>query len=248
MPHARRRDGRPSAAPLRTAPVAVEYPESDGRPMAETPVHMDAMIDAIGALRDRYRHRDDVHVGGNMMMYYREGDTGRSVSPDVFVAFGPAQAPYRRVWKTWVEGKLADFVLEVTSKSSRTRDEQHKRVLYRRLGVTEYWQYDPTGDYLDPILKGRRLSDAGAWEPLPLTTSGGVTSGASRVLGLHLCVYDDRLRLLDPATGRYLPTSEEKDAIIAEQRRIAEEQRRSAEERARALQAEIDELKRLRRD
>lgn len=54
----------------------------------------------------------------------------------------------------WAEGGRApDFVLEITSKATQAVDEGRKRRLYRELGIGEYWQYDPTGDYLDPALK-----------------------------------------------------------------------------------------------
>ena len=37
--------------------------------------------------------------------------------------------------------------------STKREDEVSKKKLYEELGVREYWQFDPTGDYLDPILK-----------------------------------------------------------------------------------------------
>ncbi len=195
--------------------------------MAETPVHMKAMNDAIMPLEERYAARADVYVGGNMMMYYVEGATNRSISADVFVAFGPSRRPLRRVWKTWEEGKLADFVLEVTSNSTRRDDEGRKRDIYRRLGVTEYWQFDPTGDYLNPVLKGRRLNARRAYRPLRLTTTpDGIVCGVSNVLGLQLCLDDDRLRLRDIATGEFLLTHDEYVRASAEKDRIIEDLKR----------------------
>ena len=44
------------------APRVIEYPSSDGKPMAETPVHRDVMIDAIQILKRRYANRSDVYV------------------------------------------------------------------------------------------------------------------------------------------------------------------------------------------
>ena len=90
------------AAPAAAAPI--DYPESDGRPMAETPWRMQAMFDAIGSLKEYFRDRSEVYVGGNTMMYYAEGDP-RCVSSDVFVALGVAKLPERRVWRTWTEGE-----------------------------------------------------------------------------------------------------------------------------------------------
>ncbi|MYE24886.1 MAG: hypothetical protein F4Y01_13245 [Gammaproteobacteria bacterium] len=142
QPHRTRKRHRPDATSSaqqfakRTANASArtrEYPESDGKPMAETPIHMKAMNDAIMPLEEHYAERDDVYVGGNMMMYYVEDSPRISVSADAFVAFGPSREPLRRVWKTWEEGKLADFVLEVTSKSTRRDDEERKRDIYRRL-------------------------------------------------------------------------------------------------------------------
>ena len=218
---------RRSGAPAR--PGAVEYPESDGNPMAETGIHWRVILDVSTALLSRYRDRDDVYVGGDMMMYYVEGATNLSISPDVFVAFGPSREPLRRVWKTWEEGKLADFVLEVTSKGTRRKDEE-KRRLFERLGVTEYWQHDPTGEYKPAILKGQRLNAAGTYEPIPFVTKpDGTLFGESRVLGLDLCLDHGRLRLFDPATNEFLATNQEKDGLLAEQAHEIEELKRRLE-------------------
>ena len=230
-----RKSGWP-AAPPRPAPV-VDYPDSDGKPMAESDIHLRAMMDAILSLRDRYAHRGDVYVGGNMLMYYVEGNRNVSVSPDVFVAFGPSREPLRDVWKTWEEGKLADFVLEIASKTTHGRDEVEKRLLYQRLGVTEYWQHDPTGRYIDP-LKRHRLNDCGEYERLPLaTTPEGMPCGESDLLGLHLCLDSDgRLRLFDPATGEFLLTHDETKHELAEERHLSAQKDRELEDKDRIIE------------
>ena len=221
------------AAPPRPAPV--EYPESDGKPMAETDIHRRVIIDVATMLSTRYRGREDMFVGGDLMMYYEEGAPNLSVSPDIFVAFGPPSEPSRRVWKTWEEGKLADFVLEVTSKGTRRKDEE-KRRLFERLGVAEYWQHDPTGEYMPAILKGQRLNAAGAYEPVPLTTKpDGTLSGESKVLSVHLCLDEGRLRLFDPATNEFLATNEEKDDLLVKERKLSAQQAREIEELKRRL-------------
>ena len=209
-----------------TRPEPVEYPESDGKPMAETGIHWHVIIDIANMLSSRYRDRDDMFVGGDLMMHYVEDAPNLSVSPDIFVAFGPPREPSRRVWKTWEEGKLADFVLEVTSKGTRRQDEE-KRRLFQRLGVAEYWQHDPTGEYMPAILKGQRLNAADTYEPIPLVTKpDGTFYGESKVLALHLCLDDGRLRLFDPATNEFLATNEEKDDLLAQKDREIEELKR----------------------
>ena len=218
----------PTAAGRTSAPRPLslsDYPESDGKPMAETPIHWRATVDAALPLQDFYRDRADVYVGSDMMMYYREGDIRACVSPDVFVAIGVPKLPERRVWRTWVEGKLADFVLEITSLSTRRVDEGTKKELYAELGVREYWQFDPEGDYLEPMLQGRRLGSDGEYRTLALERRNGVL-GHGTMLGLELRLEGDRLRFFDPRRGDYLPTSWEK------------------EEALRALQAENEDLRR----
>ena len=228
----------PSAKPpRRQAPAPVEYPESDGKPMAETAIHWHATVDFAQPLMDRYATREDVYVGSDLLMYWVKGNTDRKVSPDVFVAFGPAKEPKRRVWKAWEEGKAADFVLEVTSKGTQRKDEGSKARLYEELEVTEYWQFDPTEDYLRPNLKGRRLGSDGAYEPIELEDRDGAQSAWSEVLGLELRPEGEALRLYDPEVGEYLPTSGEKSGIIvavkaerdAANARIAELERRLAD-------------------
>ena len=231
-----RRRAPPVPRPRRV-PVPVEYPESDGKPMAESIIHLRVAIDVITPLQDRYRGRLDAFVGGNLMMYYEEGNPRRSVSPDVFVTLGVPSEPPRPIWKVWEEGKLADFVLEVTSKTTRGNDEGPKKRLYQRLEVSEYWQFDPTGDYLDPKLKGQQLGPDGQYAPIALEEFETGLLGHSAVLDLELRLEDDRLRFFDPEAGEYLLTSAEKSLAIAEldrdrlaaERRVAELERRLAD-------------------
>ncbi len=196
------RDGATFGGP--TAPAAaapIDYPESDGRPMAETPWRMQAMFDAIGSLKEYFRDRSEVYVGGNTMMYYAEGDP-RCVSSDVFVALGVA-----------------------------------------KLAVREYWQFDPDGDFLDPMLNGHRLGLDGTYRPLALEERDGALCHGS-VLGLDLRLEGRRLRFFDPIRKEYLPTMEEERVA----RGAAEAARDRSEAALRRARAEIADLEpRLRR-
>ena len=56
---------------------------------------------------------------------------------------------------TGEEGKGSDVVIELTSSSTRDEDVKDESVLYERtLRVSEYFLFDPLGDYLDPPLHG----------------------------------------------------------------------------------------------
>ena len=203
--------------------TAIDYPSSDGKPLAESERHAIATVDAWQALKRFFASRPDVYVGMDMLLYHVEGDPRRSVVPDVFVVLGVPKLPHRDTWLLWEEGRAPDFVLEVTSRTTRREDEGRKRRLYRDLGVAEYWQFDPTGDYLSPLLKGARL-EGGEYEPIPsvATVDGGLRMRS--VLGLELRLERGLLRLYDPAAGTYLPTSEEETARADAAEATAEEE------------------------
>ena len=253
MPQAEPISRRPrplAAAPPRRRPAApVHYPVEDDQPMSETFKHGKVATDARMVLDLHHIDRADVCVGGNHFLYYEDGDPKAVVSPDVFVAYGVPKETDREVWKLWVEGKAPDFILEVTSKSTRKDDEGRKKDIYERIGVTEYWQFDPTGDYLDPILKGRALVN-GRYRELELERRDGGLCRFSDVLGLDLRLEAGRLRFFDPRPGEYLLTPEEQRQINQEQRHALEERDRTVDQQRRALEdaeARIRELERQRR-
>src|SRR5262245_45071808 len=109
----------------------VEYPTSDGKPMAETALHARDMIDLIETLRDRFAADPDVYVWGNLLLYYEEGNPRKSVAPDVFFVRGVPKEPPRDYYLLWKEGKGPDVVIEITSKTTRREDQTKKLALYR---------------------------------------------------------------------------------------------------------------------
>jgi Uma2 family endonuclease len=227
-----------SAIPLERI---VDYPESDGRPMAETEVHGEVMMDLLRAFRRRYADVPDVYVWGNMLLYYVKGDPRACVAPDLFLVKG-VDKRQRRTYKLWEEGRAPSLVIEVTSKSTKSEDVQLKKGVYQRLGVAEYFLFDPLGEYLRPRLQEYRLS-GGRYEPMSPTADGTLTS---READLLLTPEGARLRLRDAATGERLLWSEELDEAL----RTAEEQaereaqaREAAEERVRLLEAELARLR-----
>ena len=126
--------------------------------------------------------------------------------------------------RLWVEPKAPDFVLEITSRSTRREDQVSKRALYRSLGVREYWQFDPTNDYLQPPLQGLELIE-GEYRPLPARELADGTPARLTERGL---------RFHDPQTGEDLSNLGEIDAARqrAEQaQQRAEQERQEAESR-----------------
>ena len=220
---------------LRRAPAAVpvEYPSSDGQPMAENDTQRHAIVYAIDALTRHFKRRPDVYVSGDLLIYYEEGNPPVSIVPDVFVVFG-VEDRERPNYKLWEERRAPDFVLEVASPSTWRDDLTRKRSMYERLGVREYCQYDPKGEHLPARLLGWRLTPSGYVRQPVETTPGGGSTLQSRTLGLELRAAPGReMRFRDPATGRDLYSYDEE----AEGRRAEAEGRQAAEARAAAAEA-----------
>ena len=241
------------------AAVPIDYPSSDGQPMAENDAQRSAIMYGIGALARHFKSRRDVYVSGDLLIYYQEGDPRLSVAPDVFVVFGVAKRE-RPNYKLWEEGQAPAFVLEVASPSTWRDDLGRKRSLYARLGVREYWQYDPAGEHLPARLQGERLTPSGYVRQPALTARDGTLTLRSRTLGLELRAAPGReMRFRDPATGRDLLSHDEEAEgrraeaegrrveaegrrVEAEARRAAETRAAAAETRAAAAEARVSEL------
>ena len=221
----------------------VYYPESDGKPMGETDEHRQRMVEHIEVLEDFYQGQR-VYVSGDLLVYYEQGNPRRFVVPDAFVVKGLTPRT-RRVYKTWIEGKSPDVVIETTSKKTWRKDTVDKPKLYARLGVKEYFLFDPTQDYLDPPLQGHRLAgdSYGQIEP---DSAGGL---ASQELGLRLMMLENRLRFYRLDSGEILLTRTERAEREAERAERETQVRREATERAeREAQARREETQRANRE
>ncbi len=201
------------------------YPESDGKPMAETDLHIDAIIRVRHILRAYFAGVPDVYISGNLMMYYEDSRPPKAVSPDILVTFGVGKKP-RRTYKIWEEGKPPDLVIEFSSKGTVQTDLVRKKELYAEMGVPEYFLYDVDRRYLPSPLMGFRLVD-GAYVEIPPNADGGIPS---ETLGLNFHLLADDLGIYDPKAEKWLQTSAE----------AANERAERAEAEIARLQAELN--------
>src|SRR2546425_11543773 len=139
----------------RASSLDIIYPESDGKPMAESDLHRDWMFRIIELLKLFFAGQR-VYVSGNLLIYYVEGNPRKSVAPDAFVV-KDCDPGRRRIYKLWEEGNPPNLVLETTSSTTRREDRNKKMRVYAQMGVAEYFLYDPLGDWLEPPLQGYRL-------------------------------------------------------------------------------------------
>ena len=189
----------------------VEYPESDGKPVAETQAHFHIIVTLVSVLREYFRRMRDVFIAGNLMFYFEEGRPTACISPDVFVVRG-LDKKMRRVYKLWEEGRAPSVVFEITSKSTQLEDKGNKRAVYATIGVKEYFLFDPLSEYLKPPLQGFRLL-GDEYERIAAATDGSLLS---EELGLRLIREDDMLRLIEATTGKKLLTPDEAYAKLAQ--------------------------------
>ena len=210
----------------------------------ERPVH-----EILGLLAGRFTdfgQRPDTFLSSNTIICYDPRNLNVRVSPDVYLAFGvDAQAIRRRkLYLPWEVGKPPDWVLEIGSASTGREDVGRKRDIYARIGVPEYWRFDPSKDseYHGQKLAGDRWV-GGVYEPIELTTApDGRLKGYSEVLGLSLCWAGGWPRLYDLATDTYLESWPEvwaaREAAEA-QAAVEQAARLAAEARIRQLEAEL---------
>lgn len=201
----------------------LDYPTGDGQPMAETGIHVMAIIWLHQALEDFFRDQPEVYIASDQFWYWEEGNPNAVVAPDVMVVPGVGNR-VRPCFFAWQENAAVPAaVFEMASKSTWKDDLNDKFDQYERLGVREYFLFDPEGVYLVPQLQGYKLNGS-AYRRM---RQGSIESE----LGFRLQAEGTMLRLLDARTGEPILTRAE--------------QVQRANSRADALAVEVERLKKL---
>ncbi len=63
----------------------IDYPDSDGKPMAESDYQRPYVAYATEVLNIFFANQPQVYVSGNLLIYYEEGNPKARVALDVFV-------------------------------------------------------------------------------------------------------------------------------------------------------------------
>ncbi|MEM1252044.1 MAG: Uma2 family endonuclease [Cyanobacteria bacterium P01_H01_bin.21] len=169
------------------------YPTGDGTPVAETFDHLYALLITLEVLR-QYLKGQQAIVLGNQFLYYAQGLPNMRVAPDVMVIFD-VEPGGRDNYKIWEEGSVPAVIFEMTSKGTRQKDEISKYDLYEAMGVLEYWQFDPKGEWISDRLRGYRLED---------DTYKPITDSISQILSLRLTTADALIEFYELDTGKKL--------------------------------------------
>lgn len=216
----------------------------DPPPLTEGMLQNPIIIYLYSAIDAFFHGRADVFVDTNTFIYYNRSNRNRRVAPDLYVALSvDAEAIRRRNgYLIWEVGKPPDFVIEVASSSTARNDLTAKRKLYARIGIGEYWRFDPSGGDLYGVPLIGELLVAGEYRPLVTNTGSGDALWAhSPALNLDFHWESGRLQVLDPSENSFFRSYVELEDALAE-----------SDEALRVLEAENDTLReqlgRLRRD
>ncbi len=226
----------------------IYYPDEDGLPLPDSLEQEPHFIEILATLKAFLESRGML-VSGNTIIYYVEGDSSLSLSPDCYIAIGVSRSAILeryRTYRVWEVGKFPDFVLEIGSPSTAANDLGPKRELYARLGALEYWRYDPTGGvhYGEPLV-GEFLVNGEYRRFEMMEDADGLPRAHSPLLNLDMRWEEGRLRFYDRESGRWLEnnyeslTRAESAELLAQSAEIRAE---SAEVRAEAAESRVAEL------
>lgn len=186
------------------------YPQTDENVMPEGITHFLLSVRLAASLLAFFADRRDVKIFGDLMFYYEQGNPNKFVSPDLMICFG-METPPTRVYKLWEEKIVPSVMVELASESTWDKDLTTKFALYERLGVREYYIFDVEYKCLrEPLMAYHRQDD----ELVKVEVVDGRVF--SRELGLELVDTGETLRLFDPQARRFLMTTEEMAARLAE--------------------------------
>ena len=209
-----------SLASANQTDIEIIYPSSDGEPLAETYVHLYAILVTLEILK-QYLQGQQATVLADQFLYYAQGFPRLRVAPDVMVIFNVAPGG-RDNYKIWEEKQVPSVIFEITSEGTKDRDTGYKKTLYEQLGVKEYWLFDPKGEWIENKLKGYRLEKDEYEE---------IKDSKSEVLGLRLEVESELIAFYREDTGEKLLAPSELSQAL-----------RESEEKAKRLRKKLEEL------
>ncbi|MGA1282530.1 MAG: Uma2 family endonuclease [Prochlorothrix sp.] len=228
----------PQATPPQPQTPEIFYPSSDGEPLAETSLHVDVIITLVVLLRqylqDHFADRAPL-ILADQFVYYAENFPRLRFAPDVAVIFGVAPGP-RDNYKIWQEKQVPTVIFEITSPGTQQQDQEVKKDLYEKIGVQEYWLFDPKGEWIPEQLRGYRLVGED-YQP--------ILDAKSLALGLRFQIEGPSLALYQLATGEKLLTPEEVAAARQAEvtaRQAAEADLAQAQQRAEQLAEKLRQL------
>ena len=136
--------------------LEIEYPSSDGKPMAENTRQAEWICTLLGGIDALFRDRDDVFVAADNYIFPIQGNSEARLAPDIYVAFGRPRG-VRSSYLVWEENNIfPQVIMEILSPSNRPPEMANKFTFYEAHGAEEYYIYDPDTQVFQVYERRRR--------------------------------------------------------------------------------------------
>jgi len=210
--------------------LEIEYPSSDGQPMAENTEYYQWIVTIGGGLEALFRSDRNVFVAGDLLWYPVEGKPTIRRAPDAMVVFGRPKGARGAYIQHQEENIAPQVVFEVLSKGNRILEMATKFDFYQAYGVDEYYVYDHiNNDLAGWTRSGDRLefiADIQSWQ--------------SPKLGIKFDISGDRLVIYNPDGSKFLTYLELAEQVQSERDRADTERDRAEVERIAKEKALVD--------
>jgi len=217
-------------------PQSIQYPDSDGQPMADNTKQFEAIVYIKKGCDWLFVNDPNVFVAGDLLWYPVEGNNKLRQAPDTMVVFGRPKGD-RGSYQQWKEDNIPpQVVFEVISPGNTIAEMTRKFQFYERYGVEEYYLYDPDRLNLEGFVRRDGWLDA----------VDAIEGWVSPRLGIRFSLTDDGQLLLYRPDGQPFETYEQIAERAEQERARAEQERARAEQeraRADAAEQEIERLK-----
>ncbi len=216
-------------------PLQIDYPDSDGQPMADNTLQFQWIVTLKENLELQFSDRADVFVAGDLLWYPIQGNNQIRRAPDVLVALGRPKGK-RGSYRQWQENNIApQVVFEVLSPGNTLAEMALKWQFYEHYGVEEYYLYDPD------------KNDLTGWQRQEnrLTVISDIEDWQSPLLGIRWQLTSETWQIFRTTGEPFFTFLELDQRYQLEKRRAEQESLRADQEKLRADNAEA-ELNRLR--
>ena len=217
-----------STATLERPKAAIEYPDSDGEPMAENTQQLRRIVTIHGNCSAIFMQTPDVFVAMDNLIYPEEGNPRNRAAPDVYVAFGRPKGD-RGSYRVWEEDDIfPQVIFEVLSPGNRYGEMIRKHEFYERYGAEEYYVDDIDHNWITGYLRDPRTDKF-----IEIPEMNGFVSPR---LGVRFEVAEDEVALYRPDGKRFI-SFEELEQERVELERSAAAAMREAKDATRNFEA-----------
>jgi len=202
----------------------INYPDSDGQPMADNTKQFRWVVLLKENLECLFASDLQVFVAGDLLWYPVEGQPEIRIAPDVMVVFGRPKGD-RGSYRQWEEGNVApQVVFEVPSPGNTMKEMTKKLQFYDRYGVEEYHIYDPDRNDWTGLQRVNQSLEVIETE----------TDWISPRLGIRFVITEETLAVYYPDGSPFLTTVELAQRVEQATRRAGQETQRAEREAQRA--------------